>query len=407
MKNLIYIGIVLTAILAGCTGKKEEVKEAVVHHGHHDHPETGKKQYTCPMHPNIVEDHPGDCPVCGMELIEVQHHEGNVLKFSTAQMELGNITTMTVGSGDSGQGRVINGRVAVDEQQSQVVSARSAGRIDKLMFKQTGVRISKGQAVYELYSEELLTLEKEYLLAVDQYQALGKDNDRFASFLKAAENKLLLYGLNASQIAALKRSHKVNAEITIYAPFSGVITEIKVNEGQYVAEGSPVFTLQNLDQLWAEGEIYPEEAARIKVGQSVSVLTAGQQGAVTAKISFIKPEYEPGTQFTIIRANIQNAGSALQPGMQVQMVLPSVGKVGLTVPLRGIVRDAKGSMVFVKTGKNTFEPRMVKTGNENARMIEITEGLMAGEVIAGTGAYLIYSDMMLKQGGMAMGGMKM
>jgi Cu(I)/Ag(I) efflux system membrane fusion protein len=193
----------------------------------------------------------------------------------------------------------------------------------------------------------------------------------------------------------------------MYATTGGVVTEIKATEGQYVAEGAALYSLEGLNELWVEGELYPQEAGNVKVGQQIKVLLPGmEERPLTTKVSFINPELQAGTQLSVIRATIQNPGLNLQPGMQVQITMPSAGQQALVVPLNALVRDAKGSMVFVQTAKNTFEPRMVKTGIENERTIEIVNGLSAGETIAATGAYLIYSELVLKQGGNAMAGMQ-
>ncbi|GAA4919946.1 efflux RND transporter periplasmic adaptor subunit [Mucilaginibacter defluvii] len=407
MKKLLITGFFLAAVFTACQQQQGDRQE--IASGHAPEHAAVKQQYTCPMHPQVIKDHPGDCPICGMTLVPVAHNEtkAHSLKFSPAQLELANITMMTVGKGYSGQSQLINGRLAANTTQNEVISARAAGRIEKLFVKQTGIRINQGQPLYELYSEELLTLENEFLLAWDQYKAMGNENERFGSFLESAGKKLALYGLKPAQIRQLKKTHQVHARITMYATAGGIVTAIKATEGQYVAEGTALYSLEGLDQLWVEGELYPEEAGKVKMGQQIKVLLPGSEDQpLTAKVSFINPELQAGTQLSVIRATIQNPGLKLQPGMQVQIAMPSTGQQALVVPLNALVRDAKGSMVFVQTAKNTFEPRMVKTGIENERTIEIVNGLSAGETIAATGAYLIYSELVLKQGGNAMAGMQ-
>lgn len=356
--------------------------------------------YTCPMHPNVVQDQPGKYPVCGMDLVQVTKNDAasNDLMLTDSQITLANITTAPVNKKPIGQTLVINGHLQVDEQKSEVISSRAAGRIEKLFVKETGQRAKQGQPLYVLYSEELLTLQQEYLLAKEQYESLGNTEKRYKSFRDAAERKLLLYGLTRSQISQLNKS-LLQARVTFLAPASGVITEINASEGQYVSEGTPLYKIEDIGRLWVEAELYPNETSLVKVGDKISVSVSGVENTVIeTKVNFLSPEFRNNSQITIMRASISNPEGTLKPGQFAQVLLTHSSREALAVPIDAVIRDGQGSHVYLQSGENTFRPQMVKTGVEGLEQVEITEGLKQGDTVAITGAYLLYSEIILKKG---------
>jgi Cu(I)/Ag(I) efflux system membrane fusion protein len=253
--------------------------------------------------------------------------------------------------------------------------------------------------LYELYSETLLTLQHEYLLAQEQSETLGKDEPRYESFLKASERKLLLYGLSKKQIGELAQSKSARQRITFLAPAGGIVSEVNANEGQYIEEGTVLYRIQNLSRLWLEAELYPRESGLIHKGDKLSVRVNGFESTpVEAKVIFLSPEYRANTQITIVRALITNPEMKFKPGMQAQVLMTHSSRKAVAVPVDAVIRDGKGAHVYVETGTNTFQPRMVKIGLEDFEQVEITEGLQAGDRIAITGAYLLYSEIILKKG---------
>lgn len=340
----------------------------------------------------------------GESKIQVQKNS-NELMLTASQIRLANITTQKVSIQPLGQTIVINAKLALNEEGSEVISSRAAGRIEKLFVKETGRVLRKGEPLYELYSEILLTLQREYLLAKEQYESLG--GDRYESFLKASEKKLLLYGLSKKQIERLAQSKSVEQRITFTAPASGVVTEINVSEGQYITEGGALYKVENINKLWLEAEMYPQETSLVKAGDKISVRVSGYESSpVEATVLFLSPEYRANTQITTMRAALENSDMKFKPGMQAQVLFTHSSKKTLTIPTDAVIRDGKGTHVYIQTGTNTFQPRMVKTGLEDFEQVEITEGLKEGDVVAISGAYLLYSELILKKGADPMEGHK-
>ncbi|MCC9167438.1 efflux RND transporter periplasmic adaptor subunit [Pontibacter harenae] len=368
----------------------------------HEHVEAVETTYTCPMHPQIVQQEPGSCPVCGMDLVTISQsgqNEGELM-LSESQMALGNIAVQQVTLSSVGNNTILTGRLVIDETQTDIISSRAAGRIERLYLKETGLKVQKGQPLYELYSEELLTLQREYLLALTQHQELGAENPRFASFLEAAKQKLLLYGLTEAQIRSLANSKKLDARVTFVASSSGVVTEVAAAEGQYVAEGSMLYRLSELDKIWLEAELYPQEVNNATIGDTIHVAIQGfMQEPLTATVTFISPEFRAGSQVALLRAELPNPDGQLLPGMQASVTIGGTsGSTTVTVPTDAVIRDAEGNHVWVQTGDHTFKARMVTLGEESAEQVAVLSGLQQNDKVVTSGAYLLYSEYVLKKG---------
>lgn len=320
------------------------------------------------------------------------------LMLTTSQLKLGNITTQVVKRQPIAQTLPVNGRLVIHEEMTEMISARASGRIEKLFVKEEGRMIHKGDPLYELYSESLLTLQKEYLLTMEQYKTMKDVDSRYGDYLTSARKKLLLYGLTEKQIDRLSEAGDIQPRITFLATASGVVKEINVAEGQYLTEGNVLYQLEDISRLWVDAELYPSELPYVKVGDRISVTVDGFEGSVNASVSFLSPEYKAGTQVTVLRATLNNSTGQWKPGMQAQVFLKHSEKSSLAIPADAVIHDQRGTHVYIRTADNTFVSRMVKTGIENFEVVEITEGLKEGEVVVVTGAYLIYSEIILKNG---------
>lgn len=398
MKKLI-LAIAITGIVAGCTPVNNS-EEQMSHD--HDTEQGASTKYTCPMHPQVTSEKPGKCPVCGMDLVAQVSANGAIgdLMLADSQIKLANITTKKASLENVGSAIVVNGRLVRNEDMISVISSRVPGRIEKLYVKETGRKVTKGEPVYDLYSESLLTLQQEYLLAVDQNDSTRETvAPALKSFADAARKKLLLYGMTPSQIDRLGRAQKVLNPITFVAPASGIVDNIAVEEGEFVAEGSVIMRVQDQSVLWLEAELYPDELSLARVGDKINVSVAGYGNLQSeATVAFLSPEFRANSQILTMRALLPNHSGVLQPGMEVRVSFASRDKRTLALPVDAVIRDAQGAHVYVQRGRNTFRPQQVGTGMENAALIEVTNGLTEGDTVVISGAYLLYSEFILKKG---------
>lgn len=395
MKTSLKFSVLLSiALVFNNCGKKDE---------HAQHAEAAVK-YTCPMHPQIIQDKPGTCPICGMDLVKMDPSAGadGSIMLNESQIKLANITTTLTRFENMGENTLLTGRLMVNEEQTEVVSSRVEGRIEKLYFKEVGQKVMQGQAFYEIYSESLLTLQQEYLLAARQFEELKEE--RYRSFLNASEKKLILFGMTKEQVRQLAEGKTANSRIVFLAPVSGIIARIDASEGQYVSEGSALYRIEKLDQVWVEAELYAGESSLVKTGDVVRVQISGYENKVEGKVTFLSPEYRQGSQIIILRVVIANSKQEFLPGMQATVILSHSEKKAIALPVDAVIRDAKGSHVWILEKNGAFKPRMVTTGLENFEKIEITQGVEEKENVVITGAYLLYGELILKKGGDLMAG---
>ena len=395
--RILLLGFTAIVFLTACdNSRKNEIKG-----------ETTKKQtYTCPMHPQIVQDKPGTCPICGMDLVPFDKTNTEPsLMLGENQKALANISTIIIGENSLTSFKQLNGRLVTNPDETVFISSRVAGRIEQLFVKETGVVVTKGQALYKIYSELLSTLQEEYLLAHAQAIAFPDDN-RFREFARAAKQKFLLYDQSESQLKYLINNKKTDPYVTYYSKVNGVVAELFVTEGQYVAEGSSILRLENYSQLWVEADVYPSELKDLREGQRVEVIVSGwERKPQSMTINFVTPSLQTGSQTIQIRGTIPNPNNQWQPGLQAIILLPSVNKKNvLTLPVDAIIRDEQGTHVWIEKDSSKFEPRMVKTGAEDFETVEITDGLVKGDKVVVTGAYLLYSEFILKKGKNPMAG---
>ncbi|AMR29532.1 hypothetical protein A0257_22165 [Hymenobacter psoromatis] len=385
--------------------------------------------YTCPMHPQIHAHAPGSCPICGMDLVKTSARptinklpdsdlSTNDLILTAQQLELGNIQVRTLRPESTPQAEalpradappqmVLTGTVTADAQRTESISSRVAGRLDKLYVRQTGERLRQGAPLFSVYSEQLQTLQREYLLALaEDLQVAGPTYRHLA---EATAQKLRLLGVSAAQLRELVRRGRPSPLVTYYSPRVGTVQTLAVTQGQYVAEGSPVLTLTDLSRVWVEAQLYPAEAGRLSLGQTVAVQAAGQARPVRGQVVFLSPELSGESQLTLARIAVANPDGRLQPGAQANVLLTgsatpaarsaaSTAATGLPVPPAAVIHDGANSYVWKQTGERQFRRVRVRLGAGTAFAVPALSGVRPGDRLVVAGAYLLESEFTLRRG---------
>ncbi|GAB2820806.1 efflux RND transporter periplasmic adaptor subunit [Ferruginibacter profundus] len=367
--------------------------------------------YTCSMHPQVMQDKPGNCPICGMKLIEAKKGEStdpNEVKLSDQQIQLGNISADTIRSGMIGDKMVLTATLNADQQKINAVSARVMGRIERLYFKNLGDYVNKGDKLFDIYSEELNNAKQEYILALEKQKTLDNTIVDFTALLQSAKNKLLLWGLSEKQIQEIAEKKTTTTLTTFYSPVAGYITTLDIKEGEYTMEGGTIVRIADLSTLWAEAQVYTSLLSQIDNNAVASVQFPDLPGKQSnGKIEFMNPEINPQTRITLLRVNVANSEKLLKPGMPAYVTIKGKQVNTLTLPSDAVLRTGTGASVWIQTGNHTFKSRMVQIGMEDGERVEIKSGLQPGDVVVITGAYLLNSEFIFKKGANPMEGMKM
>ena len=386
--------------------------------GHNHLEQSSTPLYTCPMHPFIIKDKPGSCPICGMDLVKKLNDAQNAavqtpeqkqqadrlgqVAISTTQRVMANVATQVATTQTIAKEINAVGVVQYDQSRQAKVTAWIAGRIDRLHVTTVGAYVSKNRPVAEVYSPELLASQQEYLLALKSREQLKNSPipsiaQNGEGLVASARQRLMLYGVKDSQIAELERAGKPNIRLPIFTPLSGVVTEKLVQQGQYVNVGDALFNIADLSTVWIEIEVYESEFQNIRIGQAVEISSQSFPGkAFRGHVSFIYPFLDPKTRTVRARVEMPNPGLKLKPDMFVNAVL----KVGLgsavVLPVSAVLDSGKRQVVWVETQAGVFEPRQVQVGQRTDDKVQILSGVKPGEKVAVSGAYLIDSESQLR-----------
>ena len=385
---LILGGLLLGWLLFGGSSNDE-------HHQEHDHEHAehnGDVEFTCSMHPQVRQDEPGDCPICGMDLIPVSdeddHQDDDPFLFTMRESHStwANVRTQKVEALHTGTTIRLTGKVAVNEREERMLTAHFPGRIERLYADYTGRFINQGERLATLYSPELMQAQQELI------QAAGRRESQ-PRLYNAARERLKLFNLTEAQINSIEENGQASATTDIYATHSGYLTQRAVSEGDYVNTGQTLFAIAGLSTVWVELDAYENQIGQIGSGQQAKVaLPARPETELSGQVEFVDPFVNPQTRTARARLTVSNPNNLLKPGMLVNATLTGEGQHQLVVPETAILWTGKRTVVYVKKSQNngfTFEFREIETGPRTADGYVVLSGLSEGEEIAVSGVFAI------------------
>ena len=373
-----------------------------------------KEYYTCPMHTSVRSDKPGACPVCGMGLVKVKKSENSeamdstMLTLDNEKQIFANIIVDTARFTTINAQTTLTGTISADENKMTTITARVKGRIDRLFLRQEGERIINGQALYSIYSEELLADQNDYLSSFQHRNKFPGQQTTADALIQGGRKKLLLWGMTESQIKNLEASQQASALLTYYSAYKGFVVKQLVNEGEYTEIGKPLFQIADLSSVWVEAQVYANEIQYLTEKTETSITIEGlAQKTFKAKMVFENPTIEENSKINLVRFRIDNTDNLIKPGMMARVTINHQSKQALVIPKTALL-IGRMTMVWIEVMPGMFESRTVKTGIENKYVVEIISGLEEGERVVTSGAYLLNSAFILKKGAnSSMGGMKM
>jgi Cu(I)/Ag(I) efflux system membrane fusion protein len=415
--------------------------------------EAHASEYYCPMHPNVIRPEPGNCPICGMPLSKRERGEEQALpdgvmgraQLSPYRMRLAGIATTEVAYRPFQPEIRTVGTIDVDERKVAHIAARIAGRIEELYVDFTGERVEPGAPLVEIYSPDLVSTQQEYLIARRNYEKLreGAPVADAKALLDAARERLRRWGISDDQIAALEREGQASVRITIRAPIGGIVTEKKVFAGQYVMEGTELYTVADLSGVWMTAYIYEHAVEHLCTGQAVEITASAYPDRIfKGEVSFVWPLLDRATRTLSVRVDIANRDLALRPGMYVQARILGAGEIpglnaarpaasdsyvcpmhpevvsdvpgtcpkcymllerverapdgsALTVPESAVIDTGSRKIVYLEREDGVFDAVEVKLGNPAGGYYPVLGGLVPGDNVVTSGAFLVDAEIRL------------
>jgi Cu(I)/Ag(I) efflux system membrane fusion protein len=391
--------------------------QADPHAGHKQ--EIVKEEYTCPMHPEIIRDKPGRCPICGMELVRketgakrITEVELESLVKPTNEFVVSAIPVTTIQKREEQIEIGALGSIAYDTRQIGSISARVAGRIEKLYVKYRYQKISKGQHILDIYSSELLTAQQNLLF-------LLKNDAANTAMINAAKERLSLLGMSTQQLNKIIQTGQPSLTIAVYSNYSGhiheaaksgnmnnetslmkdvslITEELALKEGMYVQKGESIFTVYNPDRAWALLNIYGENQALIKVGNAVRVVpeTAPTKD-FRAIINFIEPFYRKESKTLTARVHFNNTQLRIPIGSQVRATIFGNTKNAYWLPKEAVMSLGIDKVVFQKSDGG-FRAHKINTGIAHEKHIQVLSGLSETDSVATNAQYLMDSESFIR-----------
>jgi len=408
-----FFGGLVAAGLSDCGTPASPAEHA---HGDAEGEQAAEQLWTCSMHPQVQQSEPGQCPLCGMDLIPVAGGARDAASSTTVVLSdraraLSRLRTTPVRRQRDAAGEMrLLGRVEPDETTLKTVTAWTGGRIDNLKVNVTGARIRAGQVIATLYSPEVFAAHQDLIVAQRQVQrmAAGVESARnaAAAALDAARERLRLLGVPDGELVQMETEERPTRAVPIRSPFSGTVIERIASEGAYVETGAPLYRVANLRSLWIQLDAYESDLPRLALQQAVVVEVDAFPGdEFEGKITFIDPTLDPRRRTARVRVQVSNRDGRLRPGMFAQAVVAAHTEPGaeapLVVPTTAPLFTGRRAIVYVEvpSGEGVgYEPRTVRLGPRLGSYYPVVAGLTRGERVVTRGAFALDADLQIRGG---------
>jgi Cu(I)/Ag(I) efflux system membrane fusion protein len=360
--------------------------------------------WVCPMHAHIVQDHPGNCPVCGMDLVSApgarQHAEPGVTVDPATIQRLG---VRLAEARQQPLSREIHtyGEVVIDQSTLVNISPKTDGWIRSISVHAAGDPVRAGEPLYAIYSPELIQRQREYIDVLRRRDKLlssfttitGQNAQALASLARQRRrlrDKFLYTDLTRQQLEDLEAFRRPQDVVTIQSPVSGFASQVNARAGDYVSPLTTLLSVATTASVWVNIEIYPDQSAWVAEGDTVLVRIATPRlRSVRGTLRFASPVATGAARTRTARLTLDNTELGLTPGTLVEAVIVSAPRSALVVPRSAILHSGRGDTVMLSRGDGHFTPTSVETGLETGELVEITRGLQAGDQVAVNGQFLL------------------
>jgi RND family efflux transporter MFP subunit len=363
------------------------------------------------MHPQVIQDKPGLCPICGMKLVPVRRgpKQAGATQAGAAGLAVTIDPVVTQNMGlrvdvvtEGPLSDVIRavGYFRAPESAEHDVTLKVGGYIERLFANTSGVRIEKGDPLFDLYSPDLLVAEEELVAAKRALDALppnAAEDVRAQSkdLLDNVRRKLEIWDVPAKEIDGLLASGTTSRTVTFRSPATGFIVEKSAVQGASVAAGERLFRIADLSTLWLDAQVYASDLSSIAVGQkATATVQGGQSNTLSGEVVFIDPSVSETTRTASARLAFKNPGFALKPGLYANVeIAVSIAKRAIQIPREAVLDTGKRQIVFIARAGGRFEPRDVRVGAETADgVVQILAGLAPGDTIVTSGQLLLDTE---------------
>lgn len=455
-RGLILLVVALVLGLLGGTYFHQSLGHLL---GLHQHESAGgadgkaKQLWTCGMHPQVIQDKPGLCPICnmaleplkadvsggktasterkvkywwdpmmnppyissqpgrspmGMDLVPVYEDEimaGTAVQIDPVVVQNMGIRVAPVERGPVHRSARVVGFLQESQPNTREVSLRVSGWIEKLHADTEGMLLTKGDPLFELYSPEIKVAIEEVISGRRSIESMGAGADEMArqsgqTVLNASREKLLLWGLDAEEIERLSKLEKAPRTVVFRSPITGHLVEKMIVQGTMVKMGERALRIVDLSTLWLDTQVFAQDLPLVKIGQKVTATVESQAGKpLEGQIVFIHPRIDPMTRTATVRVALPNADLALRPGMYATAhITTELFRDALLVPREAVLDTGDRQVAFVVTGGGQFEPRKVKLGQSSSDgNVQVLEGLAPGEMVVTSGQFLLDSESRMRE----------